>query len=126
MNFYLVNGEVKFLTHKVEWQETRKQMNEEGQLIEVAENREREFYDTEKKDAFIEILRKRGIEPVVTEYEQPSQDIIDRVAGKKFNTIEEARKAIEGTASPTAEEIIQSMALAIAELDAELQTKRRR
>ena len=121
MEFCLVDGEVKFLTHKVEWQETRRQRNEEGQLVEVTENREREFYDTEKKDAFIAKLRERGIEPTVTEYEQPSQEIINKVAGKKFSTIEEARKAIEGTASPTAEEIIQSMALAIAELDAELQ-----
>jgi hypothetical protein len=95
-NFYLVNGEVKFLTHNVEWQEIRKQRNEEGKLIDVAENRESEFYDIEKKDAFIEILRKRGIEPVVTEYEQPTQEIINRVAGKKFNTIEEARTFIEG------------------------------
>jgi len=122
MEFCLVDGEVKFLTHKVEWQETRRQRNEEGQLIEVTENREHEFYDTEKKDAFIEILRKRGIEPVVTEYEQPSQEIIDRVAGKKFNTIEEARKAINGTEEPSKDELIQSMALAIAELDAEIQT----
>ncbi len=99
-NFYLVNGEVRFLTHKVEWQETRKQRNEEGQLIEVAENREREFYDTEKKDAFIAKLRERGIEPTVTEYEQPTQEIIDKVSGKKFNTIEEAQAFINGTLPP--------------------------
>ena len=108
-NFYLVNGEVKFLTHKVEYEQ-------KGETIV------REFYDEDKKNAFVTRLQERNIEYTVTEYEQPSQDIIDRVAGKKFNTIEEARKAIEGTASPTAEEIIQSMAMAIAELDAEIQT----
>ena len=99
-NFYLVNGEIKFLTHKVEWQETRKQRNEEGQLIDVAENREREFYDTEKKDAFIAKLRERGIEPTVTEYEQPTQEIIDKVSGKKFNTVSEAQAFINGTLPP--------------------------
>ena len=100
MNFYLVNGEVKFLTHKVEWQETRRQRNEEGQLVEVTENREREFYDTEKKDAFIAKLRERGIEPTVTEYEQPTQEIIDKVSGKKFNTVSEAQAFINGTLPP--------------------------
>lgn len=99
-NFYLVNGEVRFLTHKVEWQETRRQRNEEGQLIDVAENREREFYDTEKKDAFIAKLRERGIEPTVTEYEQPTQEIIDKVSGKKFNTVSEAQAFINGTLPP--------------------------
>ena len=100
MEFCLVDGEVKFLTHKVEWQETRRQRNEEGQLIEVAENREREFYDTEKKDAFIAKLRERGIEPTVTEYEQPTQEIIDKVSGKKFNTVSEAQAFINGTLPP--------------------------
>lgn len=99
-NFYLVNGEIKFLTHKVEWQETRKQMNEEGKLIDVVENREREFYDIEKKDAFIAKLRERGIEPTVTEYEQPTQEIIDKVSGKKFNTVSEAQAFINGTLPP--------------------------
>ena len=100
MEFCLVNGEIKFLTHKVEWQETRRQRNEEGQLIEVVENREREFYDTEKKDAFIAKLRERGIEPTVTEYEQPTQEIIDKVSGKKFNTVSEAQAFINGTLPP--------------------------
>jgi len=122
MEFCLVDGEVKFLTHKVEWQETRRQRNEEGQLIEVAENRERDFYDIEKKDAFIARLTDRGIEYTVTELEQPTQSQIDRVVGRKFNTIEEARKAINGTEEPSKDELIQSMALAIAELDAEIQT----
>jgi len=122
MEFCLVDGEVKFLTHKVEWQETRRQRNEEGQLVEVAENRERDFYDIEKKDAFIARLTDRGIEYTVTELEQPTQSQIDRVVGRKFNTIEEARKAINGTEEPSKDELIQSMALAIAELDAEIQT----
>jgi len=108
MNICLVNGEVRFLTHKVEWQEKN-------------ENRIMHFYDVEKKNVFVTMLRERGIEPNITEYEQPSQKILDKVKDKKFQTIEEARKAIEGTAKPTQEEIIQQMALVIAALDAELQ-----
>ena len=106
--FYLVNGEVKFLTHKVEYEQ-------KGETIV------REFYDEDKKNAFVTRLQERNIEYTVTEYEQPSQDIIDRVAGKKFNTVSEAQACIDGTAEPTKDEIIQSMALAIATLDAELQ-----
>jgi len=108
MKFYLVSGEVKFLTHKVEYERN-------GETVE------REFYDIEKKDAFIAHLTDRGIEYTVTELEQPSQEIIDRVEGRKFNTIEEARKAINGTEEISKDELIQSMALAIASLDAEIQ-----
>lgn len=106
MKFYLVNGEIKFLTHKVEWQETRKQRNEEGQLIEVTEDIEMMFYDTEKKDALITRLQEREIEHVVTEIEQPSQEIINKVQGKKFNTIAEAQAFIDGTAEPNPIDIL--------------------
>lgn len=109
MKFNLVDGKVRFLTHKVEWQER-------------GETQTREFYDPAKKDAFIARLAEREIEFAVTELEQPSQEIIDRVEGRKFNTIEEARKAINGTEKPSKDELIQSMALAIASLDAEIQT----
>jgi hypothetical protein len=108
MKFYLVDGEVRFLTHKVEWQER-------------GETQTREFYDPAKKDAFIARLTDRGIEYTVTELEQPTQSQIDRVVGRKFNTIEEARKAINGTEEPSKDELIQLMALAIASLDAEIQ-----
>ena len=101
MNFYLVNGEVKFLTHKLEYEQ-------KGETIV------REFYDEDKKNAFVTRLQERGVDYTVTEYEQPSQDIIDRVAGKKFNTIAEAQACIDGTARTSKDEIIQSMALAIA------------
>ena len=121
MKFYLVDGEVKFLTHKVEWQETRKQRNEEGQLVDVEITETRDFYDADKKNAYIAHLTEREIEYTVTELEQPSQDQVDRVEGRIFNTTEEARKAINGTEEPSKDELIQSMALAIASLDAGLQ-----
>ena len=107
-NFYLVNGEVKFLTHKVEYKQ-------KGETIV------REFYDEDKKNAFVDRLQERGIDYTEIPYEQPPQEVIDKVQGRKFNTIAEARGCIDGTGEPTKEEIIQSMALAIAELDAELQ-----
>lgn len=121
MKFYLVSGEVKFPTHKVEWKKIRKERNEEGQLVDVEITETRDFYDSDKKNAYINGLTERNIEYTVTEHEQPSQEIIDRVEGRKFNTIEEARKAINGTEKPSKDELIQSMALAIASLDAELQ-----
>ena len=104
MKFYLVDGEVKFLTHKVEYK-----------------GRVTEFYDVEKKNTFIANLQERNVEYTETEIEQPAQDIVDKVDGKKFNTIAEARGYMDGTGEPTKDEIIQSMAIAIAELDAELQ-----
>ena len=102
MKFYLVNGEVKFLTHKVEWQERE-------------ENKEMSFYDINKKDNFISHLSKRETTPTltITEYKQPTQDIIDKVNGKKFETIEEAQAFIDGTTEPTE---LETIALAVAEL----------
>jgi hypothetical protein len=92
MKFYLVDGEVKFLTHKVEWEE-----NEETFEIE--------FYDLEKKDALLTRLAEREITPTVTEYEQPSQDILDLVAGKKFETIAEAQALIDNPNESKIEEL---------------------
>lgn len=104
MRFYLTNGEVQFLK------------------CEVAYNgKTKEFYDIGKKQKFIELLQDRNIGYTETEVEQPAQDIVDKVEGKKFNTIAEARGYIDGTGEPTKDEIIQSMAIAIATLDAELQ-----
>ena len=97
MKFYLVGGEVKFPTHKIEWKKIRKERNEDGELVDVEITETRDFYDADKKDAYIARLAEREIEFAVTELEQPSQEIIDRVEGRKFNTIEEARKAIDGT-----------------------------
>ena len=83
MKFYLVDGEVKFLTHKVEYKA-----------------RVTEFYDVEKKNTFIANLQERNIDYVETEIEKPSQAVIDKVDGKKFNTIAEARGYIDGTLPP--------------------------
>ena len=90
MKFYLVDGEVKFLTHKVEYK-----------------NRTTEFYDIEKKDVFVNSLQERGIEYTETEIEPPPQDITDKVEGKKFNTIAEARGYMDGTLPKSKLEILQ-------------------
>ena len=82
MKFYLVDGEVRFLTHKVEWQERDR-------------HQEREFYDPAKKDAFVTRLQERDIEYTVTPYDMPSQEVLDKVAGRKFNTIAEAQDFID-------------------------------
>jgi hypothetical protein len=94
MNFYLVDGEVKFLTHKVEWKER-------GQI------RYRDFYDEDDKNAFVDRLQERNIEYTVTEYEQPSQEILNRVADRKFNTIAEAQAYMDGTLPKSQLEILQ-------------------
>jgi len=94
MNFYLVNGEVKFLTHKVEYEQ-------KGETIV------REFYDEDDKNAFVDRLQERNIEYVETEIEQPTQDIVDKVDGKKFNTIAEAQAYMDGTLPKSQLEILQ-------------------
>ena len=94
MKFYLVDGEVKFLTHKLTWQERE-------------ENRELEFYDAEKKNAFLEILSKGNIIPTIIEYEPPTQEIINKVAGKKFETCAEALEFISGNIQKSDFEILK-------------------
>jgi len=100
MKFYLVGGEVRFLTHKVEWQER-------------GETQTREFYDPAKKDAFIDRLQERDIEYTVTKYDPPSQEIRNKVSGKKFDTIEEARQFIESDIEPVT---LESLAEIVADI----------
>ena len=100
MKFYLVDGEVRFLTHKVEWQER-------------GETQTKEFYDPAKKDAFIDRLQERDIEYTVTKYDPPSQEIRNKVSGKKFNTIEEARQFIEIDIEPVT---LESLAEIVADI----------
>ena len=100
MKFNLVDGEVRFLTHKVEWQER-------------GETQTREFYDPAKKDAFIDRLQERDIEYTVTKYDPPSQEIRNKVSGKKFNTIEEARQFIESDIEPVT---LESLAEIVADI----------
>jgi len=100
MKFYLVSGEVKFLTHKVEYERN-------GETVE------REFYDPAKKNAFITRLQERDIEYTVTKYDPPSQEIRNKVSGKKFNTIEEARQFIESDIEPVT---LESLAEIVADI----------
>jgi hypothetical protein len=100
MKFILADGEVKFLAHKVEYQE---------RAIEKTQ----EFWNLMAKDVFISKLSERDIASTVTEYEQPTQDVIDKVNGKKFKTMEEAQNYINGTVEPTE---LETIALAVAEL----------
>ena len=83
MKFYLVDGEVKFLTHKVEY-------------MQGNEQREINFYDVTKKDAYIAKLAEREITPTVTEYEQPSLELLAKCEGKTFKNYSEAKSFIEG------------------------------
>ncbi len=116
MKFYLVDGEVKFLTHKVEWQEVKKVEDDD----DVITTHEMGFYDVSKKDTFVAQLVEREITPILTEIEQPAQEQIDKVEGRRFETIADVQKAIDGTEDFTKDDIMQSMALAIAELHTEI------
>ena len=53
------------------------------------------------------------INPQVTEYSAPSQELLDRVEGKKFNTIEEARQFIESDIEPVT---LESLAEIVADI----------
>lgn len=96
MNFCLVNGEIVFLTHKVEWEETLKKRNSETEeMEEIIKTRVRKFYDLEKKNTLLSELTDKEIQPIVTEYDEPSGEILQRCMGKKFNTMQEAKDFME-------------------------------
>jgi len=77
MKFNLVDGYIKFITHTVE-----------------ANGREFRFYDEESKNVFLNHLDGKNIEYTVTEHEQPTQELLQRCEGKRFNTITEAQDFI--------------------------------
>ncbi len=107
MKFYLVGGQIKFLTHKVEWQER-------------GITTTRELYDVERKDAVVSNLAEREIEYTVTEYEQPSAELLAKCEGKTFNTYEDALAFVEtGTMPKTELQILQETvdALVLASLE---------
>lgn len=101
MKFYLVGGEIKFLTHKVEY-------TQRNELKEMS------FYDVEKKDALLPRLAEKEITPTITEYDQPSAELIANCEGKLFNTYEDALKFVETGETPLTE--TETLALAITEL----------
>jgi len=80
----------------------------------------RTFYDNESKDAYAERLDNRNIPYTVTEYDQPSEELLQAVEGKKFNTIAEAREFIQavqdGIVPKTTEERINDLELLVLQL----------
>ena len=111
MKFHLVDGYIKFLTHTVFYERKKPLRDEETQrIIRDEETKEvqytldrvesRDFYSAEDKDTYLGRLEEMKeelpyeINPQVTEYPAPSQELLDRVEGKKFNTITEAQDFI--------------------------------
>ncbi len=86
MKFYLVDGHVRFLTHKI----TTTQNDEIN---------EQNFYDEDKKERLAGYLLDKGIEYAITEYPQPPAELLKRCEGKKFSTMKEAQDFINGTES---------------------------
>lgn len=78
MKFNLVDGYIKFLTHTVE-----------------VHDLEHSFYDEESKNNFTQRLDGKNIEYTVTEHEQPTQEILQRCEGRKFNTMQEAQEFVK-------------------------------
>lgn len=74
----------------------------------------RELYDVEKKDALLSRLAEKEITPTITEYDQPSAELIANCEGKLFNTYEDALKFVETGETPLTE--TETLALAITEL----------
>ena len=101
MKFYLVGGQIKFLTHKVEY-------TQRNELKEMS------FYDVEKKDTLLARLAEKEIAPTVTEYDQPSEELLAKCQNKTFNTYEEALQFVETGEIPLTENEV--ILLAIAEL----------
>jgi len=93
----LVNGFVKLAKHKIDFK---------GQ--------EFCFYDTESKDDFISTLEKRNIDYTVTDYDEPSAELLQRLEGKKFNTVAEAQAFIDGAYKPV-EDRLNDIELALLE-----------
>ncbi len=131
MKFYLVDGYIKFLTHTITFERMTPMRDEETQrIIRDEETKEiqytldrvesRDFYSTEDKDTYLGRLEEMKeklpyeIDPQVTEYPAPSQELLDRVEGKKFNTYADAQEFVEtGKQTLTETDIL---ALAITEL----------
>lgn len=121
MKFYLVDGYIKFLTHTVEVDRMKRTINPDTKEVtyEIDGVTSRVFYSIEDKDAYLQHLERAQkntpyeVEPRVTEHEAPSQELLDRVDGKKFNTIAEAQDFI---ANGEKLDEITELQLAMAEL----------
>lgn len=98
IKFNLYNGTIKFVKHSVEFtaDETHQRMT---------------FYNTADKDAFIQRLEG---DYTVTDYDEPSAELLARVEGKKFNTIAAAKVFIDG--EKTDKDRIDDLELLILEL----------
>lgn len=122
MKFYLVDGYIKFLTHTVEIDRMKRIIDPDTKEVayEIAGVTSRAFYSIEDKNAYLQHLEEAQentpyeIEPRVTEHEAPSQELLDRVEGKKFNTMQEAQAFINTGKFPLTE--TEVLALAITEL----------
>lgn len=103
MNFNLVDGKIKFLTHKVEW-------------VEREENQQRNFYSVQDKDIFVLRLADREIIATITEYEQPTVELIESTETKTFNTYEDGENFLNGTLPKTEKERISDLEMLVLQL----------
>lgn len=97
LKFVLADGKIKFVTHKVEWQETRKDFDvETNQMVNVSEDKVEEVYSAEEKDALVTKLAERSITATVTELEQPTSELLASCDGKTFSSYANALSFVNG------------------------------
>lgn len=103
MNFNLVDGKIKFLTHKVEW-------------VAREENQKRTFYSHVEAQDFVTRLADRDITATITEYEQPTTEQLEMAESRKFNTYEDAKAFMDGTLPKTEKERISDLEMLVLQL----------
>lgn len=122
MKFILADGKIKFLSHKVEWQDKRKQFNTETKKMEdvLSNVKSQEFWSAEAKDRFIARLAENDITPTVTAIDQPSVELLASCEDKTFSSYDDALAFVEtGVVAKTELEILRETvdALLLASLE---------
>lgn len=112
MNIILRNKQIVFATHKILAERTIEREGREPRTF----NGEAIAFDVEQKDKIVADFEAKGF-TVTVEEETPDAEMVEKAKGFKGYTLEQARKYLETTSK---DKIIQSMALAIAELHAEV------
>lgn len=98
--FILVDNAIKFLLCKIE-----------------RADRTDKIWSEQRKTELITELDEGGIDYEVIDFEQPIQEVLDKVEGKKFNTIAEAQMFLDGTLLKTDKERINDLELYILEME---------
>jgi len=121
LKFVLADGKIKFATHKVEWQETQKQFDSETKkMVDAAKTMSQDCYSEEQKNSLVSVLAERNINPVITECDTPSADLLAKCKDVFFNAYSDAEQFVNTGIKPKSQiEILQETvdALVISDLE---------